>query len=61
MSAGDGSVADGTIYNFFPNNECHPILVFRVFPAVLDLLSLIRGSFSEPGPGCPIDSVLTHG
>ena len=37
---------------FFPYNECHPTLVFRVFSAEPDLVSLIRGSFSKP---CPSD------
>ena len=48
MSAGDGSAAGDTTYNFFPYNEYHRILVFRVFSAVPGLLSLIRGSFSKP-------------
>ena len=51
-SARDGSAADYATYNFFSNNECHPILIFRVFSAVPDLVSLIRGSFSKP---CPSD------
>ena len=51
-SAGDGSAADDTTYNFFSYNECHPILVFRVFSVVPDLVSRIRGSFSKP---CPSD------
>ena len=46
-SAGDGTAAD-TTYSFFPYNECHPILVFRVFSVVPDLVSRIRGSFSKP-------------
>ena len=28
-STGDGSAADGTTYNFFPDNECYPILVLQ--------------------------------
>ena len=44
-SAGDGSAADYTTYNFLPYNERHPILVLRVF-------SIVRGSFSKP---CPSD------
>ena len=44
-SAGDGSTADYTTYNFFPYNECHPILVLRV-------LSVVGVSFSKP---CPSD------
>ena len=47
QSAGDGSAADDTTCNFFLYNECQPILVFRVFSAVPDLVSLIRGSFSK--------------
>ena len=47
-SAGDGSAADDTTYNFFPYNECHPILVFRVFSLAPDLVPRIRGSFSRP-------------
>ena len=46
-SAGDGSAAT---YHFFSYNECHPILVFRVFSVVSDLGSRIRGSFSKPFP-----------
>ena len=30
-SAGDGSAANDTTSNFFPYNECHPVLVFQVF------------------------------
>ena len=41
-----------TYNDFFPHDDCHPILVFRVFTAVPDLVSLIRGSFSKP---CPSD------
>ena len=52
MSVGDGSAADDTAYNCFPYNECYPILVFRVFSMVPDLVSCIRGSFSKP---CPSD------
>ena len=52
MSVGDGSAADDTAYNCFPYNECYPILVFRVFSVVPDLVSRIRGSFSRP---CPSD------
>ena len=37
-------------YNFFPYNECHPILVFQVFSAEPDLVSLIGGGFSRPFP-----------
>ena len=37
---------------FFPYNECHPTLVFRVFSAEPDLVSLIHGSFSKT---CPSD------
>ena len=44
--AADGSAADDTTYNFFPYKECRPILAFRVFSAVPDLMFLIRGSFS---------------
>ena len=51
-SAGDGSVADEAIYNFFPYNKCYPILVFRVFSAVPDLVPLIHGSLSKT---CPSD------
>ena len=51
-SAGDGSAADATTYNFFPYNECYHIPVCRVFSAVPDLVSLIRGSFSKT---CPSD------
>ena len=50
--AGDVSAADDTTYNFFPCNACHPILAFRVFSVVPDLVSRIRGSFSKP---CPSD------
>ena len=46
----------------------HPILVFRVFFAVPDLVPLIRGSFSKPCPpdlgnalDDPNSSILTHG
>ena len=52
MSPGDGNAADNTIYNFFLYNECHAIMVFRVFSVVLDLMSCICGSFSKP---CPSD------
>ena len=31
-SARDGSAADDTTYNFFPYNECHPILVCESSP-----------------------------
>ena len=48
-SAGDWGAADD-ITNNFPYNECHPILVFRVFSVVPDLVSRIRGSFSRPFP-----------
>ena len=51
-SAGDGSAADNTTYSFLPYNACHPILVFRVFSVVPDLVSRIRGSFSKL---CPSD------
>ena len=51
-SAGDGNAADDTTYNFFPYYECHPILVVRVFSVVPDVVSRIRGSFSEL---CPSD------
>ena len=47
-SAGDGSAADDTTYISFPYNECHPILEFRVFSVVPDLVSRICGSFSKP-------------
>ena len=47
-SAGDGSAADDTTYIFSPYNECHPILVFRVFSVVPNLVSRIRGSFFKP-------------
>ena len=39
-------------------DECHPVLVFRIFSAVADLFSLI--SDLRQGRGCLIDSVLTH-
>ena len=51
-SAGDGNAADDTTYHFFPYNEFHPILVFRAFSVVPDLVSRIRGSFSK---SCPSD------
>ena len=35
--AGDVSAADNTIYNFFPCNECHPILVFWVISIICHL------------------------
>ena len=38
-SAGDASAADDTTYNFFLYNECQPILVFRVFSSLTDLVS----------------------
>ena len=41
-----------TYNDFFPHDDCHPILMFRVFTAVPDLVSFIRGSFSKP---CPSD------
>ena len=51
------SAADDTTYNFFPYNECHPVLVFRVFCTVPDLVSLVRGSFSKP---CPSDLCMAQ-
>ena len=62
-SAGDGCVAATHYLKLLPYNEYHSILVFRVFSAVPDLVSLTRGSFPNPvhALGCPIDSVLTHG
>ena len=50
MSAGDGSAADDTTYNFFPYKECHPILVLQVFSSGPDLVSLICDSFSKTCP-----------
>ena len=44
--------ADDTTCNFFPYNKCYPILVIRVFCAVPDPASLVRGSVSKP---CPSD------
>ena len=52
VSAGDGSAADDTTYNFFLYNECHPLLAFQVFFVGPDLVSHIRDSFSKP---CPSD------
>ena len=52
MSAADGSADDDTSYNFFPYNECQPILLFPVFSVAPDLVSFIHGSFSKP---CPSD------
>ena len=51
-SAGDGSAADDTTYNFFLYNECYPILVFPVFSAERYLVSLTLDSFSKL---CPSD------
>ena len=47
-AAGDDGAVDDTTNNFFPYDECHPILLFRVFSAVPDLVYLIRNSFSKP-------------
>ena len=49
--------------SFRTMNWRHPILVFRVFSAVQELVSLIRGSLFHTvlpwhGPGCLIDSAL---
>ena len=51
-STGDGRAVDDITYNFFLYNKCLPILEFRVFSVLPDLVSLIRGSFSKP---CPSD------
>ena len=49
-SAGDRCAADDATYSCFSYNECHPMPVFRVFSAIPDLVSLVRGSFPTPGP-----------
>lgn len=62
-SAGDGSADDDTSFNNFPNDECHPILMFYLLSREPDTLLMFhrwQSIWLRTALWCPNDNVLVH-